>query len=238
MKNIALFLIFLSIFHFAFAAEKELQPFSKTFIETWDSEEGLFRMQRSRSKANFWQLLRYYESQMRTTSCSVATAVIALNALGIEAPPSDYLKKYCMFMQEEFFTEKVKAVIDPLDVEIRGMTFKELALALSTFPVEVFAFEAQSLSIDVIREMIVEALNNPGQCVLANYQRTKIGQEGPGHWSPIAAYDAESDSFLLLDVARYKYPPVWIDAAALIQAMQTIDCDHSRGFIILSKIKG
>ena len=36
----------------------------------------------------------------------------------------------------------------------------------------------------------------------------------------MAAYDAKGDRFLILDVARYKYPPVWIGVADLFDAMR------------------
>jgi hypothetical protein len=34
--------------------------------------------------------------------------------------------------------------------------------------------------------------------VIVNYSRVALGQEGASHISPLAAYDAESDSFLVL----------------------------------------
>jgi hypothetical protein len=45
-----------------------------------------------------------------------------------------------------------------------------------------------------------------------------------------------ADKFLLLDVARYKYPPVWVDAAALFAAMRTDDfvSGKTRGFVVVS----
>jgi hypothetical protein len=65
-----------------------------------------------------------------------------------------------------------------------------------------------------------------------------IGQEKFGHISPLAAYDADSDRFLILDVSRYKYPPVWVETSALFAAMNTIDKDNdskSRGFVIVGR---
>jgi hypothetical protein len=50
-----------------------------------------------------------------------------------------------------------------------------------------------------------------------------MGQETGGHISPLAAYDSKSDRFLILDVARYKYPPVWVSASDLFVAMNTTD---------------
>ena len=72
--------------------------------------------------------------------------------------------------------------------------------------------------------------------MIVNYLRKSIGQERGGHISPLAAYDADSDKFLILDVARYKYPPVWVKAAALFDAMNTTDSDNenrTRGFVLI-----
>ena len=57
--------------------------------------------------------------------------------------------------------------------------------------------------------------------VIVNYLRKALGQEIGGHISPLAAYDSEADRFLILDVARYKYPPVWVKASDLFDAMNT-----------------
>ena len=65
-----------------------------------------------------------------------------------------------------------------------------------------------------------------------------IGQEIGGHISPLAAYDDESDRFLILDVARYKYPPVWVKASDLFDAMNTPDAandNRRRGFVLVAK---
>jgi hypothetical protein len=40
--------------------------------------------------------------------------------------------------------------------------------------------------------------------------RKAIGQQIGGRNSPLAAHEAKADRFLILDVARYEYPPVWV----------------------------
>ena len=73
--------------------------------------------------------------------------------------------------------------------------------------------------------------------VIVNYLRRTIGQERGGHISPLAAYDAETDRFLVLDVSRYKYPPVWVKAEDLFAAMNTPDSDNenrTRGYVLVS----
>ncbi|PJD95906.1 MAG: glutathione gamma-glutamylcysteinyltransferase [Parachlamydia sp.] len=195
------------------------------------------RLQKSDAKENFWKLLRYYESQIRPTYCSIATSVITLNTLSIEASQSKFLGKYRMFTQEEFFSDDVLGVIDQNDVAQRGMSLEDLAMVLKVFPVKVLKYEGLDFSQEEIRDLIISALKNPNQCVLALYQRKELQQEGGGHWSPIAAYEAESDSFLVLDVARFKYPPVWVNTSAFINSMRTVNIyNKSRGFIIIEKI--
>ena len=72
---------------------------------------------------------------------------------------------------------------------------------------------------------------------MLNFKRSEIGETGGGHWSPLAAYDATSDSALLLDVARYKYPAVWVPIAQLYAASQAVDSVSglSRGVVIVGK---
>jgi hypothetical protein len=76
--------------------------------------------------------------------------------------------------------------------------------------------------------------------IAVNYRRNHVGQPPGAHFSPLAAYDEASDSFLILDVARYKFPPVWVAAADLFDAMNTLDSDSgkTRGFIVVSAPPG
>ena len=80
-------------------------------------------------------------------------------------------------------------------------------------------------SLDAFRKAAVAAIDDDDHFVLVNYLRKAIGQEAGGHISPLAAYDADTDRFLILDVSRYKYPPVWVEASALFGAMNTEDSD-------------
>jgi glutathione gamma-glutamylcysteinyltransferase len=48
-------------------------------------------------------------------------------------------------------------------------------------------------------------------------------QTGTGHFSPIGGYHAGQDMALILDVARFKYPPHWVPLPLLWEAMNTTD---------------
>jgi len=71
--------------------------------------------------------------------------------------------------------------------------------------------------------------------LVVNYNRSVLKQTGTGHFSPIAAYDAQSDLVLIMDVARFKYPPHWVQLEALHRAIAA-----PRGFAVLTpgQVKG
>ena len=52
----------------------------------------------------------------------------------------------------------------------------------------------------------------------------------------MAAYHEGTDRFLVLDVARFRYPPYWAKAEDLFKAMNTTDLDSgkSRGYVVVS----
>lgn len=51
---------------------------------------------------------------------------------------------------------------------------------------------------------------------------TFLLQTGDGHFSPIGGYHAGKDMALILDVARFKYPPHWVPLTLLWEAMDNV----------------
>lgn len=62
-----------------------------------------------------------------------------------------------------------------------------------------------------------------------------LARTGGGHFSPIGGYHAPSDSALVLDVARFKYPPYWVPLEQLWKASLQVDEEtgRSRGWFEL-----
>ena len=78
-----------------------------------------------------------------------------------------------------------------------------------------------------------EATSSPGEPhLVVSYDRGVLGQTGAGHFSPVGGYHAGRDLVLILDVARFKYPPHWVPLETLFQAMLSRDpvTGRSRGF--------
>ena len=72
-----------------------------------------------------------------------------------------------------------------------------------------------------------------GDYVIVNYRREDVGQKGGGHISPLGAYDAESDSFLVLDVNPVVAGWVWMPTRLLVNGMRTFDTVENRGYVVV-----
>ncbi|MFL9868613.1 phytochelatin synthase family protein [Paraburkholderia fungorum] len=198
---------------------------------------GQKRLMASAHKQSYWPLSQYFETQRNEAYCSVATSVMALNALGIRRPASTLYPDFPYFSQEDFFRGVDPQVANAAKVSREGMTLEQLGAALSAFPVEVRAFHASDLTLGQFRDLIRDTTSRSDRFTLLNFRRVELGEAGGGHWSPLAAYDAASDSALLLDVARYKYPAVWVPVTQLYAAALAVDTVSglSRGIVIVGK---
>lgn len=66
--------------------------------------------------------------------------------------------------------------------------------------------------------------------IALSFDRVAAGQTGGGHWTPVAAYNAEGDMVLVLDTAR-RYGHYWAPVERIVQAMRTRNAyKQSRGW--------
>lgn len=73
------------------------------------------------------------------------------------------------------------------------------------------------------RSTVERASRRTDQVVVASYSRAALDQTGDGHFSPIGGYHPGRDLVLVMDTARFKYPPHWVELPRLFAAMQRID---------------
>lgn len=191
----------------------------------------------SNARQDYWPLSINFVTQDNLAYCGVASMAMVLNSLEITAPVAAEYVRYERFTQNNLFNEKTEKVISAKTISRQGMTLEELGQFLATYPIQVEIYHSSESGLDEFRKKVVENLQQPNNFVLVNYLRSAIGQKTGGHISPLAAYNQETDSFLILDVSRYKYPPIWVKAEQLWQAMNTEDktAGKTRGFILVSK---
>jgi hypothetical protein len=203
----------------------------------WDSAAGKILRARIPADADYWQLDPNFAVQQTQSYCSVASAITVLNAMPIKKPADPAYAPYAYFTQSNFFTPEVIKIIGPQTVLAQGMTREEMAATLAAIGVQAKPIAGDSLDDAGLRSLLQKALGDDGRFVLVNYLRATLGQVGGGHWSVLAAYDAQSDSALILDVAKYKYVPVWVGIGTFRKAISTLDTtsNKSRGLVIVSE---
>ncbi len=217
------------------AAAPQTLPLPPTLIRL-DSEAGAQLLLDSQARRAYWPLSVHFLTQKNQAYCGVASMVMVLNALGVKAPPAAGYEPFATFTQDNLLNERTEAILPQATLVQQGMTLTELGRILASYAVAVRVTHADDDGLDRFRRSAAKQLATPGGYVLANYLRRAIGQETGGHISPLAAYDAKSDRFLILDVSRYKYPPVWVFAPELYAAMNTVDSDNEgrrRGYVMI-----
>jgi glutathione gamma-glutamylcysteinyltransferase len=174
----------------------------------------------------YFALAEQFHTQSDPAFCGLGTLVVALNALGID--PGRLWKGPWRWYGEELLD-----CCAPLDVvRERGLTLDQLACLARCNGARATVVRATDASVRDLRD----AIRGPG-VIAAAYSRAALGQTGEGHFSPIAGYHGARDLTLILDVARFKYPPHWVSVEKLFDAMRPIDTatGRARGWVLLER---
>lgn len=201
-----------------------------------NSTEGEQLLLTSIAQRDYLPLSAYFLTQKNPAYCGVASMVMVLNALSIPAPVAPELGNSHTFTQDNVFNDQMRQIRSAIDVSFRGMTLDQLGQFLASHSVKAEVHYGSDTTLDEFRRLAIKNLQEPNNFVVVNYLRRSINQQQAGHISPVAAYHQESDRFLIMDVSRYKYPPVWVSAEELWKAMVTQDSDSgkTRGFVLVS----
>lgn len=204
----------------------------------FNSTQGEQLLLESKARKDYWHLSMQFVTQNNQAYCGVASMVMVLDALYIPAPVVPEYTPYNVFTQDNFFNNaQTKKALSPEIVARQGITLDQLGQLLESYSVKAQVYHASETSLEKFRSLVVANLKQQNNFVLVNYLRSSIGQEKGGHISPIAAYNEQTDRFLILDVSRYKYPPIWVKSADLWRAMATVDSvsGKTRGFVFANR---
>jgi glutathione gamma-glutamylcysteinyltransferase len=169
--------------------------------------------------ASYFRLAQQFHTQSDPAYCGLGSLVSTLNALGID-PARPWKGPW------RWFSEELLDCCKPLE-EIRrlGLSLDEVACLASCSGTDVALHRpGPDYGLDAFRAYVIESSTREGAPLLiVNYSRQALGQTGDGHFSPIGGYHAGSDSVLVLDTARFKYPPHWVPLELLFAGMQARD---------------
>ena len=226
----------------------------------FNSDEGIARLTRANAKVDFAALANQFEPQSNVTFCGPTTAAIVLNAVrsgsrdlprdrsrlnpdDLRYLPSGFDPTVPRFTQDNVIGKgpKTRSRVLGEPFTVNGQQVRDFGYQLRQFDELLRAHDLVTRLVVVddkkpdeeVRTDFVENLKRPGDYVIVNYRREEVGQRGGGHISPLGAFDAESDSVLVLDVNPASAGWVWMPLTTLIKGMRTFDTVENRGYILV-----
>ncbi|CAI5738101.1 unnamed protein product [Hyaloperonospora brassicae] len=180
----------------------------------------------------YFPLAEQFTTQAEPAFCGLATLAMCLNALGVD--PGRRWKGPWRWFSEELF-DCCKPLLVAREQGINMAEFTCLARCNGVATDAIGATSAFTLA--QFRAIVQRSCATSTEIVVLNYSRRVLGQSGDGHFSPIGGYHVERDLVLLLDVARFKYPPHWVQLSRVFDAMQCVDASVNapRGLVVLTK---
>jgi hypothetical protein len=180
-------------------------------------------------RADYASLMKVFKAQQYRSYCGVATGVIAVNALNADE----------VMTQDDWFTDAVSAHRTRWKTFFGGMTLAEFSGMIRANGLSAAHTHGGAGTLDSFRTLVQRNMAQPDDLLVINYSRKSLEQKGWGHFSPVAAYHADSDRVLILDVGAHKYEPSWVGLKALWAAMATPDSDSgkNRGYVVIDRVK-
>ena len=186
----------------------------------------------------YFALAEQFQSQSHYAFCGITSLSMALNTMLID-PGRVWQGVW------RWFEDSMLDCCEPLAiVRERGIVMSKLACLARCNGAACTTTYALDSSLARFRTDLLACTVDPDPdtrpIMVACYSRKELNQTGAGHFSPIAAYAPASDMVLVMDVARFKYPPYWVPTTALFHAMRTTDPDAgphgaSRGYLLLTR---
>ena len=218
------------------------------------------RLGRSGAKVDFAALANQFEAQYNGAFCGPTSAAIVLNT--VNSRRADLQRDHTRLRKDDVqfmpagadpivprFTQdsvidrgpKTRAQVLGEPTTIGSKQVRDFGYQLRQFDamlranglVTTVVVVDDARSEQVIRADLADNLARGGDYVIVNYRREAVGQTGGGHISPLGAYDAGSDAFLMLDVNPPVAGWVWMPAATLVRGMRTFDTVENRGYVLV-----
>lgn len=195
---------------------------------------------------NFWALMPHQIHQHTDSACSLASAVMVLNA----ARGMMGQNRISGLVSEKRLIEKFAHTDWPEGISAGGGGRKLARLAehleeafgfydLKGWQVEVVSVaEADATAGEILRRHLTTMEKQPGYFPIANFHLDLFYGDGSdiGHFSPLAAYDAAKDRVLVLDVYKADYEPSWAPVDHLLRALaRPCDDGKRRGYLIVKR---
>ncbi|GAX75692.1 hypothetical protein CEUSTIGMA_g3135.t1 [Chlamydomonas eustigma] len=178
----------------------------------------------------FFKLMEQFSMQDEPAFCGLTSLTMVLNALSID-PRRTWKGSW------RWFHEAMLDCCRPLEsVKEDGITLAQAACLARCNGARVDMMRHGTFSEAEFRQQVMDVCRSGEEHLVVSYARRAFSQTGDGHFSPVGGYHEGQDLVLILDVARFKYPPHWVPLPLLYEAMSHIDPTTGlpRGYMLLS----
>lgn len=211
-------------------------------------------------KTSFFDLAPNYIPQQHITTCGIASAVILLNTIyrgnSKKCPlainnswtieDANTIYGYFRWTEDNFFTPEITKIFDKDIIRgnkkwdgkyCPGLTLAELSKALN-----IHALDCSSHYVTIVtdkyitdfRTLVKSVCKNSKAFIIVNYHLSlQFTNLDSGHFSPLAAYDENSDRVLILDTWASSSTWIWVKLTDLYKSMNTMDDNSYRGYMIV-----
>eukprot|EP01035_Chromulina_nebulosa_P017704 gene17704-23295_t len=177
---------------------------------------------------SYFPLSEQFITQSEPSFCSISSLAMVLNALNYD--PKKVWKGSWRWVSEEMLQcESANVCGHSLDkIRSDGMNFSEFETLGLCHGVEIQSFKLlnnNDITLQEFRSFVLSSSTSStaDTFIISNFSRKSLGQTGDGHYSPIGGYHVSKDLVLILDVARFKYPPYWVPLIDLWNSMAITD---------------
>ena len=212
---------------------------------------------------SYFPLAEQFVTQSEPSFCSLSSLSMVLNALNFD--PKKIWKGLWRWVSEETLQcESTTVCGHSLErIKTDGLSFTDFEALARCHGVKITSHrvmkEDETVENDEHSNESIEHINNIEQSneafeefrnlvekissndqaetfIVTNFSRKILGQTGDGHFSPIGGYHKEKQLVLIMDVARFKYPPYWVPITQLWAAMAEPDkaTNEPRGYFVVA----
>lgn len=185
------------------------------------------------ASADYWRLLPYYRPQISDSACSVASAAMALAALGAEDVDQAALLVTDLAWREETVPGGAGVSFDQLLYHLSA-ALRRTGMGRTT--ITVFHPARTGGDLARLRALLPAAAAGSRDVVLVSFDQGWLwGEPSVGHISPLGDYDPASNRVLLMDVDGEHFGPIWIRDTDLLAAMTRAEADDPDGVIVIRR---
>lgn len=180
----------------------------------------------------YFKLAAQFRTQDEPAFCGLSSLVMVLNALEID--PEQVWKGPWRWYHENMLDCCVPVKI----IEQEGINLGQFVCLAECNGLETKMVTVDgSVTLETFREVLLQYTKQDESLITLSYSRKVFSQTGDGHFSPVGGYHVQRDLVLILDTARFKYPPHWVSVSLLFEAMQSKDksTGKPRGYVIMNK---